>query len=201
MSENCCRDQKKRETQHGNRLKGSSARMRERALRVCFSWREPRMRFPMGSAIPWSQLTNHHVWASVSSAKGEDWSKWTQVGLSGSKEHCHSGHKNPCLHFSSPAVPWRGFRGQSPYHSHLWRDGHPLLCPGQCLPCLSAASLHHAPCSLASPPALSGAHSPRSLPPSHWHTQNRRRRQIKSLGLLACGMDPLVSPQTNATLV
>lgn len=49
------------------------------------------------------------------------------------------------------------------------------------------------------PSALSGAHGPQSLPPSHWCSQNRRR-WIKTLGLLACGMDPLVSPQTNPTL-
>lgn len=124
----------------------------KKSILVCLTQKEPWMKSPVASVVPWPQPSHHHVWTSVSSAKGEDWTKWTQVGLSGSKRHCPSGQKNPWCHFSSPAVPWRGSRGsgrllsQSHYQSGLqasWRWAHTsMLRPGPPLPQLCLSSSH-----------------------------------------------------------
>ena len=182
----------------------------KKSILVCLTWKEPWMKSPVASVVPWPQPSHHRVWTSVSSAKGEDWTKWTQVGLSGSKRHCPSGQKNPWCHFSSPAVPWRGSRGsgrllsQSHYQSGLqasWRVGTHLHAQARSSSASALPLFFTCPVPGAHPTALSDAHGPQSLPPSHRHTQNRRRRWFKRIGLLACGMDLLVSPCTDATLI
>lgn len=190
VRENCCGDQGRREIQGGNKQKGPSTMVRDRALWMCLNWRESWMRFPVCSTVPCSQLS-HCVWASVSSVNGEDWNKWTQVGLSGSKGHCRSGQKNPWYHLSSPAVPWRGSRDQGGSPCSLiitlafqplgGLGTHSMLRPVPSLPqlCLSLHALFPGLTQL--PSMVHMVHSP-----SHLHTGAYRTVEGDGLRALVC---------------